>query len=498
MRIIVCLALFLAIPMPALAAYSTPFEILGVTRHDNVPREFEAQAHNNDGNTFLSTWINGAQEGEGQWRKVRMNVTTHMKEGSEHIGMKIKVLVYGDMLYYTINDVTLLTEDELTKTTLNSMLKKWVAMPVPSWVDMGSNWNFVDLLSVIDMDLVEISLAWDMVRSSVDSFTMEHTGYQGGEAYSLMHTSPDMNVHIKVNTTKQGSLTYGKYYMNHGSFVFQGSMQPHGTTVNIDVPKHTVSPNEFSMHMLGFEFPMMYGSVPITTDWTPIKYGDPIPEPEQVERQQPRINNLNYTSDPEIPESRNYVEYVKRSGESQESYYQCAWPGTTDAVELERKGICPTKRLYRRDIRRNTEQNPTGKQLREDRLNEQRVIDNFDKVSKKLEDFAHRREFHRAKAILSRSSITEVGSDMVDSWLNNDILPFFASIMRTSVVEHLFIEDATGNEGIALQKMAITETGRRRDFVIILFRNGTGSEPVVGDVYINAKLRDLRAEGLIE
>ena len=128
MRSLVTLALLMSMPASALAAYGTPVEVLGATRHDNVPREFSAQAHNNDGTTYLSSWMTGAQEGEGQWRKMRMNVTTHMKEGSEMIGTRMKVLVYGDMLYYTINDVVLHTEDELTKTTLNSMLKKWVAM----------------------------------------------------------------------------------------------------------------------------------------------------------------------------------------------------------------------------------------------------------------------------------------------------------------------------------------------------------------------------------
>ena len=363
---------------------------------------------------------------------------------------------------------------------------------------MGSNWNFVDLLHAIDMDVLEISEAWDLVRSGADGFTMEHTGYQGGEAYSLMHMSPDMNVHIKLNTTKQGSLTYGKYYLSHGNFVFQGSMQPHGSTVNIDVPQNTVSPSEFSMHMLGFEFPMMYGSVPITTEWTPLKYGDPVPNPEQETRQQPRVHNLNYTGDPEIPESRNYVEYVKRSGQSQETYYQCAWPGTTDAVELERKGVCPTDRLYRREIRQMYEGSPTGGELRQERLQEQRIIDNFDKTAQKLEISASRNDFHRVKTMLSRASITAVGSDTVDEWLSNDILPFFASIMRTSVVEHLFIQDGSGNQGIALQKMAITETGRRRDFVIIIFESPNGGVPVVSDIYLNAKLRDLRAEGVIE
>lgn len=429
---------------------------------------------------------------------MRMNVTTHMKEDNEMIGMKMKVLVYGDMLYYTITDVVLRTEDEMTKTTLNSMLKKWVAMPVPSWVDMGSNWNFVDLLKAMEMDMLEISTAWDMVRSAADGFVMEHTGYQGGEAYSLTHLSPDMNVHIKVNTTKQGSLTYGKYYLSHENFVFQGSMQPHGSTVNIEVPEHTVSPSEFSMHMLGFEFPMMYGSVPITTEWTPLKYGDPVPEPDQTERRTPRIHNLNYTGEPEIPEARNYVEYAKRSGESQETYYQCAWPGTPDAVELERKGVCPTDRLYRREIRQMAEYGMEGGELREVRLREQRVIDNFDKTSQKLEIAASRNDFHRAKTLLSRASITAVGSDSVDDWLNGDILPFFASIMRTSVVEHLFIQDGAGNQGIALHKMAITETGRRRDFVILIFESPNGGVPVVSDIYLNAKLRDLRAEGVIE
>lgn len=474
------------IPSTTLAAFNTPAEALGATRNGGIPREFTAQAHNQGGDIHLSTWVNGVQEGTGEWMKLRMDVTTHMQQQHDFLSMKMRVLVYQNMLYYTITEANLHSEDELIATKLNSMLKKWVALPLPTSVDAGSAWNFVDIIDAVDMDALDISLAWDDVRTSLDTLTMEHTKYSGGDAYSMYSTESGRNLHIRLNTTSDGTLSFGKYYLQDGSFVFEGSMQPHGSTVNLDIPKHTVSSTEFAMHLLGFEFPMMYGNVPIQ----PVHS---LPE-EYYEEPRPLIK----TRDPQIPESRNYVEYAKRSGVAQEERITCAWPGTLDAVELQRKGICPTDKMDKRDIRVTYASTPTGMEMREQRVSEDRIVDSYNTIAEKFELSAHRRDLHRVKTMLSRASLTTVGSDGVDGWITSEVIPYFVPMMRSSIVEYMLLEDDRGNDGIALQKMVVSESGRRKDAVIILFKQDSYSEPVIADVFLNTKLRDLRMDGIIE
>ncbi len=481
-RTTLAFVLVLAIPTPTFAAFSSAHEALGALRHTGNPREFSAQAHNTDGNTFLSTWVQGVQEGKGDWLKLRMDATAHMKQGRDLIQVRMRALVHQNTLYYTISDVKLDTEDTLTKTQLTSMLTKWVAMPLPASVDAMSSWNFVDILEAVHMDIVSIAPAWNDVRTNVGTFSMEHTGYQGGNAYSIYPTSSDMNVHIKLNTTKDGSFTYGKYYMQRANFVFEGKMQPLGSSVYLDIPKDTVSPEEFDMHLLGFEFPMMYSDVPLAT-----------PTPEKTVREIQPVRS----AQPEIPETRSYVEYAKRSGNAQEERYSCAWPGTLDAVELERKGICPKEKLTKRDIRTLEYATLNGTELRENRIEQQRILDHYNTSAQQFETHAHMRKMHFAKSMLERSMLT-TGSDEVNAWLEESILPFYIPMLRSTVVRHLPIENLQGKEGMALEKMVTMETGRRKSVVIMLTKPDMHSKPVITDVYLNAKLQDLLIQGIIE
>lgn len=483
------LALALALPFPALAAFSSANEALGSTRHTGVPREFTAHAVHSHEDTHLAQWISGVQEGRGEWLKMRMDVTTHMQENDEFISMKMRVLLYKNMLYYTITDVNLITEDDLVKAHLQSMLKKWVVQPLPESVDSMSAWNFVDILEAIDMDILSITPAWNSVRTHTGVLNVEHTGYTGGDAYSITPaSSADGNVHIKLNATKDGTLQYGKYYLKRGTFVLEGSMQPHASPVYLDVPKNTIAPQEFAMHMLGFEFPRMYGNIPL-----------PVEMPSKpTEVPAPKKTPLLTTPEPEIPDTRNYVEYAKRSGNAQEERVSCAWPGTLDAVELERKGVCPTDKLTKRDIRAIEQQELSGKELREQRVADSKMLQRYAEIASKFEHFARTRELHRAKAMLARASILDVGSEEVDMWLKNDILPFFVPMLRSTVVQHLYIEDSSGNTGVILEKMVTMETGRRKSVVFILMDNSRWRVPVVTDVYVNAKLHDLLIQGIIE
>lgn len=474
MRLFSALILTLAFPVQALAAFGSAHEVLGATRHTGAPREFTAQAHNNNGDMYLSTWVRGVQEGKDNWLKMRMDVTTHMKQRQDFITINMRILVYQDTLYYTITDTQLRTEDELTKTQLQSMLKKWVAMPLPAGVDSMSAWNFVDILETIDMDMLNLSDAWNDVRTSIGNFSMENTKYQGGYAYSVYPMSSDINLHIKVNAGNDGTLHYGKYYVSRGNFVFQGDMQPHGSSVYLDVPTNTIGSEEFAMHMLGFEFPMMYGDVPLPVS----------PVPNSTNTPKPHVRKpmtLEYKGEPEIPEARNYVEYAKDSGNSQEESITCAWPGTLDAVELERKGVCPKTKLTRREIRQRDRLSLSGSDLRELRLEESRMIDNFNSIAEKFENHVHRRDMHLAKAMLARNSITSVGSENVDDWLSTEVIPFYIPMMRSTVVEYMLIEDRAGNEGVAIEKMIVTESGRRKSAVIVIFESSTSNKPVVSD-----------------
>ncbi|MCB9808189.1 hypothetical protein H6770_02930 [Candidatus Peribacteria bacterium] len=479
-------ALTLAIPSAVFAAFNTPEEALGATRNTGIPREFSAEAHNRDGDIFLSSWITGVQEGTGNWLKLRMDVTTHMKQPHDFVSLNMRVLVYQNTLYYTITGANLHAENPIIKTQLNSMLKKWVALPLPTSIDIGSAWNMVDILEAIDMDILQISDAWNDVRTSADTLSLEHTKYTGGNAYSIASTMPNHNLHIRLNTTEDGVLQFGKYYLSRGAFVFQGTMHPYGSTVNLDIPKETITPTEFELSLLGFEFPMMYGNIPL-----PIT---PLPEEHYREPREALLK----TPEPEIPESRNYVEFIKRSGQSQEEPITCAWPGTLDSIELGRKGVCPSEKLDKRDIRQLNAISLTGMERREQRFAEDRTIENYDTVAEKFEGFAKRRDAHRLKTMLSRASITSIGSDGIDAWLNQEVIPFFTPMMRSSIVEYMLIEDDKDNEGIALHKMVVTETGRRKDMVIVLFHPDEFSEPVIMDIFFNTTLRQLTMQGIIE
>ncbi len=489
MRRLALFGLMLLLPNATQAAFTTPAQALDALRATGSAREFSAEAYNHYDGTHFAMWLKGVQEGKGEWLKMRMDVTTHMRRENDLIKMNMRFLVYRNTLYFTVKDAVLTTEDNMVKAKLETMLKKWVAMPAGS-LDTASGFFFIDAIAASGMDAVDAAAVWKQVMKGSGNLSVDREGYAGGDAYSLSPAAtndPNLNLHIRVNTKKDGTFEFGKFYVSNGVFIFQGAMQPHAGALNLDIPTATVTPEAFRIHQLGFEFPIPYEPGPDLFD-----IGN---SPEMTEETAPPFVGV---AEPEIPETRSYVEYIKRSGVSQETAPDCAYPGTLDAVELDRKGICPGRRYERREIRAIANEGLSGQDLRLLRIGKQRIVDSFDSSATKFETYASERKMHLAKALLSRATLEEIGSTEINRWLLEDVIPFFVSSIRTWIVDYILITDVDGNEGIALEKMAMTESGKRKNFVFIIFNDEESLRPAITDIFLDAKLGDLRANGLLD
>ncbi len=281
---------FLAAPLSTLALAGSPAALLSQMSFRGNPHAMEAELHMHHGDTHVSVWMKGAAEGKTPaiakaWEDFTIDVSSDGRfvrtKGAvrvAHGAAYIKLLsVEGNM------DITELQEWTTKPWVKITMLEEAMHQP-----------TFIAGLTA-GMQSVDNAITEQDVRTLLDTvtdalFTIESERYQSGMAYSLrlapnaLHRAvqavessvignalgfdrEDMdlpenlpvNLHIRVNTNSTGDLVFAKWYAATAtqgiSFVMQGNTQWQNRPVNVEIPKETISFEEFSggmgMHTFG-------------------------------------------------------------------------------------------------------------------------------------------------------------------------------------------------------------------------------------------------------
>jgi len=448
--------MMLVFPTHALAAMTTPNNILQNTAFTGSPRSFEIQAHNQKNEVYYSTWINGAEEGKGEWYKAKIDIVTNIQNGAESIKMKTRLIVHQGMIYAAImNDNP-----------------EWASVPLG---DMESSHGFsvLQLLSKTGIDVLNLNKGLAEALGHTERLSVDHAGYAAGIAYSLKTSHIENNTHIKVNTNKSDQFGYLKIYTTNGNFVAEGTVQPQVKPLYIDVPTATLSLDDFKMKLGQFRVQTVV---------------------EKPAEKMVTIQNKRAVT----PRTNRIINADRSRAAPKNIPTTCDEEGGINLIELERKGYCPTERFHKRIIHGSDEPGRDGRKVWQERVNAERLIEGYNDVSLEIEEFARRRNLHKVKASMSRKNLEASGSDAINTWITGEIIPFFVPTSRSWVVESVLIEDEYGHNGVALQKSATTSTGKRKNFVIFLLEENKGDEPVMTDIYLNTRLSDLQAEGLID
>ncbi|PIR53997.1 hypothetical protein COU75_03135 [Candidatus Peregrinibacteria bacterium CG10_big_fil_rev_8_21_14_0_10_42_8] len=450
------LCMMFVFPTHVFAAITTPADILLNTAFTGSPRNFKIQAHNQKNDVYYSTWIHGAEEGKGEWYKVKMDVVTHIQNGAQSTKMNTRLIVYQGMLF-----VAIMNDDP-----------QWTSVPLGS-MELSHGFSVLQLLSKAGIDAVNLNKGIEDALSHTERLTVTHEGYATGIAYSLKTPKIENNTHIKVNTDKANQFGYLKIYTTNGNFVAEGTVQPQASAVYIDVPTSTVSFDEFKMQLGQFRV--------------------------QTVVEKPAEKMVTIQNKRAVTSRTNRIINADRSRAAPKNIpTTCVETGDINRIELERKGFCPAERFHKRIIHGSNEPGRDGRKVWQERVSAEKLIEGYNDVSVEIEEFARRKNLHKVKASISRKNLEASGSDAINTWITNEIIPFFVPTNRSWVVESILIEDEYGHNGVVLQKSATTATGKRKNFVIFLLEENKGDQPVMTDIYLNTRLSDLQAEGLID
>lgn len=124
-------ATLMAMPVSALAAYSTPSELMTAVRDNSVPRSFSVTAHAMSDGTYVSVWTSGSEQGsDPSTMQVNAKATVDVVHGNLKVRVKAELLAINGTLYARL--VSFDGGYQNAFASISGMLKQhqWVSMPL--------------------------------------------------------------------------------------------------------------------------------------------------------------------------------------------------------------------------------------------------------------------------------------------------------------------------------------------------------------------------------
>ena len=364
----------LATPLSALALAGSPAALLPQMDFKGNPHAVEAEFHAAGNGIHAALWMKGAQEGRTPattkaWWKMTMDLEGNGMQGR----VKMAATLYQNTLYFKVMSVDgNFAEGMKEIATLAG--KPWVKIPIPGAASQAHSfaegWAAGMRQAGADISDEDVRL---LVSGLFDAlFTLESTRYQSGMAYSL-HLAPDylhralravqtsalsrelgfrteemnlpeelpVNMHIRVNTNSIGELVFLKWYVATDaegiSVVAQGKSQWQASPVYVEIPKETITMDEFLEDMGMEDIGLDQWEMPsMDTDM----WEEPLEEDDGSQEQSPMETVRPYRALP--PRVRRLEAPRMREGCT-------AMPGTSFYLQQARKGQCdlPPRSTYR-------------------------------------------------------------------------------------------------------------------------------------------------------
>ena len=363
---------FIAAPLSALALAGSPAALLAQMNFRGNPHTVEAEFHAHGNGMYASVWMKGAAEGKTPATvKAWENITIDVAGDGMYVRAKAAIRIYDSALYAKLLSIEGNLDADMSEVKTWTQ-KPWVKIEIPE--SAAEQKSFVAGIAAgmresgADVSEEDIRALLNALADAL--FTLETTRYQGGAAYSLrlapdylnrairaVQSSPigrelgldaeDMdlpeiqpvNLHIRVNTNDIGELVFLKWYAateaEGVSVITQGKSQWQAHPVNVEVPKHTMTLEEFSKDWGMEDLEIDRWEIPsMDTDmWeAPMEEDDWSEESDEVVRP--------YRT---VPHRIRQMEAPRRREGC------TATPGTPYYLQLARKGICdlPPRSTYR-------------------------------------------------------------------------------------------------------------------------------------------------------
>ncbi|TSC80570.1 MAG: hypothetical protein G01um101425_224 [Candidatus Peregrinibacteria bacterium Gr01-1014_25] len=188
----VALLVVTILPVPALAALTTPADVLGVIESDEHPHAYAVEIHAGADGTYVSLWGKGTHRGTipalaaGQG-----TVTVDVVDHAQGINARIRLLyrLTGGTLYVSLEEIRGAFEDELAVLDLRMHGKKWLMIPLPQefqTMDRAAAMTMlVDLLRGSGIDVGEEQTEALMDALANAAFSLTRSATPGGTDYIL-------------------------------------------------------------------------------------------------------------------------------------------------------------------------------------------------------------------------------------------------------------------------------------------------------------------------
>jgi hypothetical protein len=391
-----------ASPISALAIALSPSALLSQMNFRGNPHTMEMELHLHHAETHISVWMKGACEGKTPAQtKAWEEFTIDIANDGHFLRAKGAIRAVHGTAYMKLLSVE--GNPPMNIEALRSWTQKpWVKITMPEkGMDQPS---FITGLTM-GMQAADSAITEEDVRTVLDAvtdalFAVESERFQTGMAYSLRLTPHGLhkamqavqssmigdalglraehmdlpgnlpvNLHIRVNTNTASELVFAKWYaateIEEISLVLQGKTQWQSHPVYVEIPKETMSWEEFSgewdremmdMGSMDWEMP--------TDDWDEILEEEE--EDEWLEDEEEDDDQREESSEDALP-----IRALPRRDRSVEQTRQrescTATHGTPAFLQQARKGGCnlPTRSEYRiNDISSTKALNPRKTRLK--------------------------------------------------------------------------------------------------------------------------------------
>ncbi len=273
----------LAAPISALALAGSPAALLSQMNFRGNPHTMEMELHMHHEETHISLWMKGASEGKTPAQtKAWEEFTVDIASDGHFLRAKGAIRAVHGTAYIKLLSVE--GDPAMDMEAFRSWTQKpWIkiTMPEESMQQPSFIAGFTMGMQAIDSAITEEDVRTVLNAVTDALFTLESERFQSGMAYSLrlaphgLHKAMQavqssmmgdalgfhleqmdlpgnlpINLHIRVNTNTTGELVFAKWYaateMEGTSLVLQGKTQWKSSPVNVEIPKETMSWEEFS------------------------------------------------------------------------------------------------------------------------------------------------------------------------------------------------------------------------------------------------------------
>lgn len=367
--IAVSLTLLLS-PVTALAAASSPSELISSIQSSGVSRNFTVTTHSESNGTYTTVWANGVAQGSGMNSEFWTMATIDMARQGRSMRAKVEVMIVGDTLYAKLHSLSGDLGDGFVGGPEAFMANKWVSTTADAGAVQQLFFGIPFDVSAIDASQADTMFS---MRASNDTYTltlmpgsavklamtlralMNDSGPVSDDFLPWRQLGENTHLTVRVLTDSRGGFASGSFDLRmknrQSLFTANGTTTKRGTATDM-TPPSPVEP------LLKDGLP--FGGMILGQLWQPME----TPTAPRAMMVKPGMMMQPSTTSNEVPltqQSSSNLESVKMKYNMDTNTLTIEPASTTFAapancstdnaalyVMLQRTGVCPAKKVSTR------------------------------------------------------------------------------------------------------------------------------------------------------